>query len=209
MPTGTATSPSPKDKHTIILPTSQDQYDKIVPSPNEMRGWIDEMYHQHPEIFPLGFEQGYRFHDHRTSEKLGIPLRRITLRDGTNWTIQPSFVMPYMTALTEEVENALLLRKWGVPYWVLAKLFGKDDNFWHRIEIQFGRYSIVATTVKTVDIPVDLLADEHHEKINGEKVYIATTVGGGCILGSEVCTSPSTDEPEKSLRRVQRGSVGD
>lgn len=38
-----------------------------------------------------------------------------------------------MTALTEEIENALLLRKWGVPYWVLAKLFGKDDNFWHRM----------------------------------------------------------------------------
>lgn len=106
--------------------------------------------------------------------------------------------MPYMTAFTEEIENALLLRKWSVPYWALAKIFGKDDNFWHRIETRFGRYSIVATTVKTVDIPTDLLADEHHEKSGGEKTYIATTVGGGCVLGAEVCMSPSTDDLKKT-----------
>jgi len=198
MPTGPATAPSKHDNNTIILPISQDQYGEIVPSPEKMRDWIDEMYHQHPEIFPVGFERGYRFHDDRTGDKLGIRLRRITLRNGKHWTIQPSFVMPYMTALTEDIENALLLRKWSVPYWALVKIFGKDDNFWHRIEIRFGRYSIVGTTVKTVDIPTDLLADEHHEKNNGEKTYIATTVGGGCVLGAEVCMSPATDDLKKA-----------
>ena len=66
MPRGTATAPSQHDNNTIILPISQDQYDKIVPSPEKMRSWIDEMYHQHPEIFPVGFERGYRLHDDRT-----------------------------------------------------------------------------------------------------------------------------------------------
>lgn len=82
MPQGTATTPFQHDNNTIILPISQDQYDEIVPFAKKMRVWIDEMHRQHPEIFPDGFERGYRFHDDRTGDKLGVRLRRITLRDG-------------------------------------------------------------------------------------------------------------------------------
>ena len=37
------------------------------------------------------------------------------------------------------------------------------------------------------DLPKDLLADEKHTKHGGEKVYVATTVGNGCILGAAMC----------------------
>jgi hypothetical protein len=53
-------------------------------------------------------------------------------------------------------------------------------------------------TVKTVPIPINLLADEHHEKINGEKTYIATTVAEGCVLGAEVSPSASKGDLQKA-----------
>ncbi|MDR1493437.1 MAG: hypothetical protein LBT05_12045, partial [Planctomycetaceae bacterium] len=74
-----------------------------------------------------------------------------------------SFVMPYSMALTEEVAFGLLLRKWNVPYEVIAAIFGRNAMFWYRLELSFSRYSIVGTTVKTAPVPVNLLADEHHE----------------------------------------------
>ncbi|MDR1492217.1 MAG: hypothetical protein LBT05_05815 [Planctomycetaceae bacterium] len=79
----------------------------------------------------------------------------------------------------------MLLRKWNVPYEVLAAIFGRNAMFWYRLERSFSRYSIVGTTVKTAQIPVNLLADEHHEKLVGKKVYIATTVGEGCLYIGE------------------------
>jgi hypothetical protein len=48
-----------------------------------------------------------------------------------------------------------------------------------------GCYEIVGTVVKEPSLlPVDLLADEKHVHFNGEKGYIATTVGGDCVLGA-------------------------
>jgi hypothetical protein len=102
-----------------------------------------------------------------------------------------------MTGFTQEVSNALFLRKWGVPYEALTHVSGKDDHYWYRMEIQFGRKSIVGTTIKTVPIPADLLADEHHEKINGDKIYLATTGGAGVVLGAEAVSSASTEDLKK------------
>jgi hypothetical protein len=34
--------------------------------------------------------------------------------------IRPSFVLPYMTGYTHEVEKALYLRQWAVPPYALA-----------------------------------------------------------------------------------------
>lgn len=191
---GTATTPSRRQERTIILPVDQDQYDKIVAHPAPFRAWIDENFKLHPELFPETFEDGYKLHDHNVSEKLGVTTRRIKLRNGQPWTVRPAFVMPHMTGYTEEVAKALYLRKYGVPYEGLVYVFGKDENYWYRIETQFGRKSIVATTVKAVEIPEDLLADEHHTWINGEKVAIATTVTHGVVLGAEVSPGFSKEE---------------
>ena len=39
-----------------------------------------------------------------------------------------------------------------------------------------------------------MLADEHHQGLDGQKVYIATTVGDGCCLGAEPAEAAGTDD---------------
>jgi hypothetical protein len=79
------------------------------------------------------------------------------------------------------------MRKWAVPPWALAYVFGRDESYWYRLENRFGRNSIVGTTVKKAEnLPKDLLADEKHTHFNGDKAYIATTVGQDCVLGASI-----------------------
>ncbi|MEM7531901.1 MAG: hypothetical protein AAF639_06990 [Chloroflexota bacterium] len=70
----------------------------------------------------------------------------------------------------------------GVPYWLVTAVCGKDDMYGERLEISFGHNSLVGTTVNNAEtLPDNLTADEKHTKNNGEKVYIATTVGDECV----------------------------
>ena len=65
--------------------------------------------------------------------------------------------------------------------------------YWYRLTSAFGRNSIVGTTVKNPqNLPQDLLADEKHSKHEGEKVYVATTVGQDCVLGAAMCSGADT-----------------
>jgi hypothetical protein len=186
-------------KHTITLPITEEHYSEIIADPQRVRSeWLDPCFVQHPELFPPDFEKGYEMKGDYKSKRQGIKIRRIALRDGTKYQLRPAFALPMMVGKTADVADALLLRKFSVPYWVLARIFGRNATFWYRLEISIGRNSIVGTTVKTVPIPVDLLADEHHEKLNGDKAYIATTVANGCVLGVELSLSPSTDDLKKA-----------
>ncbi len=74
------------------------------------------------------------------SKKLSIPIRRITI-DGIPHTIRPVFVMPYLTGITDEIEKALFMRKFNVPFWALSYVFGKYPMYWYRIEQSIGRNS--------------------------------------------------------------------
>jgi len=148
-----------------------------------------------PELFPATVELGYLLHDILPESKKmpGIRLRRIKVVSTDSpleedvFTIRPAFVMPYMTGYTTDVEKALFLRKWAVPPWALAYVFGRDESYWYRLENRFGRNSIVGTTVKKVEnLPKDLLADEKHTRFHGDKAYIATTVGQDCVLGASI-----------------------
>ena len=56
--------------------------------------------------------------------------------------------MPYGIGRTDEVEKALFLRQWGVPFGALAEVFGRDAMFWYRAWLSFGRPNLVGTTVK-------------------------------------------------------------
>ena len=40
-----------------------------------------------------------------------------------------------MTGYTEAVEKALFLRRFGVPFWGLAYVFGHTAPYWERLEL--------------------------------------------------------------------------
>jgi hypothetical protein len=179
---------------TITLAVRETEYQQIVTDPREFRRWLDTCYQQTPELFPGEFSQGYECKDIYVSRKTGVKIRRIELRNGTAYSIRPSFVMPFMTGRTEEVEDSLFLRRFGVPFWGLAHVFGHNPMYWYRLECSLGRNSIVGTTVRKATLPDHLLADEHHQPRDRTKNYIATTVGGGCCLGAEVVENAGTED---------------
>lgn len=185
---------------TICLPFSQDGYNQNVQNPVSFRKCIDEYIALYPELFPPEIADGYLMKDSHFSEKQSIMIRRIEIA-GIAFTIRPSFVMPYMTGLTDEIAKALFLRKFGVPFWALSHVFGKDAMYWYRIEQSLGRNSIIGTTVRNPDdIPEHLAADEKHTRCLGDKVYVATTVGNQCILGASI----AEDAGEEALKRAYK-----
>jgi hypothetical protein len=191
-----ATPRTEQGECTICVRFNQDQYPDIVADAARFRQHLDQQFQAAPELFPPGFGSGYTMKDSRTSTKLQLPLRRITLKNGDIYTVRPSFVLPYMTATVDDVADALFLAKWA-PLWALEQVFKVDATKLYRIINSIGRNSIVGTTIKTAEIPEHLLADEHHETLCSEKIYIATTVAAGCVLGAEVCPTASTEDLTK------------
>jgi hypothetical protein len=193
MTKGDATRSS-RGRRTICVPISEERYLQIINDPQEFRRTLDELFRQMPELFPANFAEGYQLKDDRRSAKQGVPIRRVVLNDGLAYSVRPSFLMPYMTARTEDVQGPLFLRKFGVPFWALTYVFGRNSMSWYRMECALGRFSVVGTTIRRADLPEDLLADEHHQTLDGKKVYIATTVAAGCVLGAEPATTAGTDD---------------
>lgn len=191
---GMPTEKPSTNNSTICLPIEQAEYETAVTDAAEFRRWLEQSFRDTPELFPVAFGKGFSLKDSRMSKKLGVTIRRVLLRDGTAWSIRPSFVMPGMVALTEDVQNGLFLRRFAVPFWALAQVFGRDHSFWHRTQNSLGRGSLAGTTVRHGEIPDDLSADEHHQTLQGEKVYIATTVGSNCFLGAELSPSAGADD---------------
>lgn len=194
-----------KSKQICIF-IEQEEYNRIFSDSKAFRQYLDGMIVQHPELFPSTIQQGYTFHDILPESKKmpGIRLRRIKVKTKDSkgvdvFTIRPSFIMPYLVGYTDGIEKALFLRRWGVPYWALAYVFERDEQYWYRIDNHIGRYSVVGTTVKKPDnLPKDVLADEKHTRLNGNKVYIATTVANDCVLGASV----SLDADAESLKEA-------
>ena len=159
---------------------------------------MDEFINECPELFPYAIKNGYRLKEIRYPKKSQIPTRRIIV-DSVAYTVRPSFVMPYHTAFTREVEKALFLRKFDVPFWALSHVFGRNPMYWYRMEQNLGRNSIVGTTVKDPDLlPDHIAADEKHSRLKGEKIYVPTVVGAQCILGVSI----SEEAGEKGLTKA-------
>ena len=181
----------------ICLPIEPEEYQRILLDAKSFRHYLDSTIEQYPELFPLAIQHGYKLHDILPeSQKLaGVRFRRIEVltQPGDShavFTVRPSFLMPYMTGYTDDLEKVLFLRKWAVPHWALAYVFGRDEQYWYRIAHRLGRNSVVGTTVKDpTKLPEDVLADEKHTHLNGEKAYIATTVAADCVLGASVSLS--------------------
>jgi hypothetical protein len=185
---------------SICLPFEEGDYDQNIQDSTEFRRCIDDQIRLYPELFPPEITKGYSMKDSHFSKKLKLTTRRISV-SGVAYTIRPSFIMPYMTGKTDEIEKALFLRKFGVPYWAISYVFGKNAMNWYRKEKALGRNSIVGTTIRNPeDIPKHIAADEKHTKLLGNKVYIATTVGNECILGTEISNDAGDEALTKSYK---------
>jgi hypothetical protein len=187
--------PSRGHKHICVPFESEAHYQRCVGDVAKYREYLTQLSAQHPELFPQAIGGGYTFHDTYRSRKQGVVLRRIKLKaSGAVFTLRPSFVLPYLTARSEEVEKALFLRQWGVPFWALAVVFGRDAMFWYRAWLSFGRPNLVGTTVKRAEtMPQDVVADEKITWLAGAEVVVPTTVGGGCVLGISVAAAATSD----------------
>ena len=175
---------------------SEEHYEQCMKDAGAFRQFLTTMYSQYPELFPRQMSQGFKFHSFTpfSRKQEGFRMRRIELSDGNVYQIRPSFMMPYLIARSDEVEKALYLCKWGVSFGALTYVFGHNDMFWYRAYISMGRNSIVGTTVKDpARLPEHLVADEKHTRLNGEKVYAATTVANECILGVGLADNAGTE----------------
>ncbi len=184
-------------RKTICVPVpSEAEYQKLIKKGSTFRAYLEPLIEKYPELFPAGISNSYCLHDTVRSKKLNIITRRIKLMSTKAvYQIRPDIVLPYMVGMTDEVEKALYLRRFGVPFDALTYVFGRNSNYWHRLHQSLGRFSIVGTTVKDPDsIPVNLVADEKHSWRFGERVYIPTTFGCGCFMGVDIVQSAETPD---------------
>ena len=61
--------------------------------------------------------------------------------------------------------------------------FGHSDMYWYRVIERLGRNSLVGHRPRLGTAARASGGDEHHTDWAGQKGYIPTTVGDGCILG--------------------------
>jgi len=199
----------PRGCSTICLPIGKELYQGAIDSPAAFRRTLDGLYQDMPELFPEAFAQGYTLKDGRVSAKLGLRLRRVRCKaTGQSFSVRPSFALPYMAGWTGDVEGPLFLRAFGVPFWALARVFGKGHAYWYRLEVGLGRHSLVGTTVRRAGLPEHLLADEHHQPRDGVKNYIATTVAGGCCLGAALAETAGAEGLEAAYGVFKREAQG-
>ncbi len=185
---------STKGDKSISLPVaSEAEYKIIINNNNTFREYILQVLEKYPEIFPIEMKRGFSFHDWVTSSKQQLPMRRIKLKEnGEVYQLRPEFIMPYMIGKTDEMEKALYLCQFGVPFEAIAYVFGRNAMYWYRACCALSRASLVGTTVKNAEkLPQHLLADEKHTWLRGERVFVPTTVASDCILGVSLTDSAS------------------
>ncbi len=190
-----SSTPSISRNHIYLPFESEEQYGKCVADHRQFRKYLNGQIMARPALFPAAVSGGYNFHDQYQSRKLKLTLRRIKLKqNGAVFTIRPSFVLPYCVARTDEVEKALYLRLWGVPFVALAYVFGRNEMFWYRAWLALGRANLVGATVKAAAaMPVHLIVDEKITWVNGQEVTVPTTAAGDCFLGITVSEKDTTE----------------
>ena len=186
----------PRGSRQIVIPMVREVYDCIWDDAGEVRRYLKPLIAGSPELFPKGIEDGFQLTGHlpESTKMPGVRLRQLRLRDGTVFSLRPSFVMSYMSGTVEELQHPLLLLSFGVPCWVVTTIFGHNDMYWQRHLERLGRNSLVGTTIRDpARLPEHLAADEHHADWCGQKGYVAFTAGGGCVLGVALCDSASEE----------------
>ena len=158
--------------HCLGSPISKEVYEEIIEDSSRFRSYLESCWSRYPELKPEGLEKGYNCigYTEPSKKQPEIKIRRIRSR-GVNeegsyvsYQLMPSFVLPYRTGLTEEVEKALYLHfKYQVSFDGLEYVFGKNAMYWYHLSQHLGRYSLVGSTAYGRDkLPEHVLADEKH-----------------------------------------------
>ncbi len=87
------TPPQPRGAKQIVIPMTRPQYDAIWHDPQRIRAFVDGWVRSAPELFPAGFDGGYRLHGFgRPSRKLpGLKLRKVVADDGSSYWLRPEW----------------------------------------------------------------------------------------------------------------------
>jgi hypothetical protein len=183
----------------IRLPITEIDYETIVSDAELFRFWVESLPDNLKLLFGESFTSGFNLHDIRHSRKMGISYRRICfVETGHIYTIQPSYVMPYLSGKTCECKNGLQLLFRGSSLDSVVECCGENQEKWLNRLQHFGRFSIVGTTIKVPKlIPKDLTSDEKITFWNGQEVYGCITTGSNCILGADI----SHTEDEEGLKQ--------
>jgi hypothetical protein len=107
MPAADRSTQPARGPKTICLPCSPEQSEQIVDDPELFREFLGRQIEAIAELFPPEVRRGYRMKDLYTSRKTGWKLRRIDLRNGESYLVRPSFLMPYLSGRTEDVQAPL------------------------------------------------------------------------------------------------------
>jgi hypothetical protein len=107
MPVAERSPKSVRGRKTICIPCSQQGYEQAVDDPGRFRRLLDRQIEATPELFPPEIKWGYRMKDIYSSRKTGWRLRRIELRNLDCYLVRPSFLMPYLSGRTEDVQAPL------------------------------------------------------------------------------------------------------
>jgi hypothetical protein len=169
---------------TLGLPIDQHDYRQAVDHPRRFRSWLDRPFRHGPALFPAHVAKGYRLKDDRVSARTGRRLRRVRRKaTGPSFLVRPSFVLPYHSAHSDDVQQPLFLRA-----------FGKNPMYGYGLERSLGRHRVVGTTVRRAEVPRHLRADEQHQAGDGRKNDMASTVGAGCGLGVALAQTAGADD---------------
>jgi hypothetical protein len=95
-----------RSNRSICLPFEEETYKLNIEDCTKFRNYIDEQIQIYPELFPPEIINGYQMKDSNFSKKQQTTIRRIEI-SGIAYTIRPSYIMPYMTSITINVQFTL------------------------------------------------------------------------------------------------------
>ncbi|MDE5089711.1 MAG: hypothetical protein O4805_22320 [Trichodesmium sp. St16_bin2-tuft] len=179
--------------HRVIrLPFEESAYTEIVDDPELFRAYVDDYLTKFAELLPDSMQLSYHLDEIRYSKRQQLYYRRVKVGK-LKYTIQPSFITPYWTANCEEVAYPLRLIHQGTSFDLIVEGYGRHADYWYRIFLHIGRFSIVGTTARHQGVaPKHLAADEKISHWCGEEICICTTASEDCLWGAEA--SQSSDE---------------
>ena len=157
--------------HRVIrLPFDESAYAEIVDDPKLFRSYLDDCLTNFAELFPDSLQLSYHLDEIRYSKRQQLHYRRVKVGK-LKYTIQPSFITPYWTANCEAVAYPLRLIHQGVSFDLIVEGYGRHADYWYRIFLHIGRFSIVGTTARPQGvIPKHLAADEKISHWCGEDI---------------------------------------